>query len=118
MSDALLALVPDYGLTIVAGIVFLASLGLPLPSSVLVLTCGGLAATGDIALVPLVLVTLVAFVVGDQLMYIFGRFAGPGWLERLHSGKRLAPVLERSEGLYSRYGVLACLLYTSPSPRD
>ena len=110
MTDALLALVPDYGLTIVGSIVFLASLGLPLPSSVLVLTCGGLAATGDIALVPLVLVTLTAFIFGDQLMYTLGRFAGPGWVDRLRSGKRLAPVLERSERLHKKYGVLAVFM--------
>ena len=46
MTDTFLALIPDYGAYVVAAVVFLASLAVPLPASVLVLTAGSFVAAG------------------------------------------------------------------------
>ena len=48
MTDSVLALVPDYGIFLVFGVVLLACLAVPLPASVLVLTSGSFAAAGDL----------------------------------------------------------------------
>lgn len=110
LTDFLLALVPQYGLYIVSIVVFLAALGIPLPSSIVVLTSGGLAATGDLVLAQLLATTLLAYVVGDQIAYYLGRIAGPSWLEKLRSKKHIAPAVQRSETLYRKHGVMAILL--------
>ena len=50
MTDWFLALVPDYGLWLVALTTFLSCLALPVPSSMLMLAAGGFAAAGDLTL--------------------------------------------------------------------
>jgi membrane protein DedA with SNARE-associated domain len=69
-----------------------------------------LAATGDLVLIKLILVTLGAFILGDQTAYYIGKKAGPAWLDKLRKRKRLASVVTRSESIYEQYGVLAILL--------
>ncbi len=110
MTDWLLALLPDYGLYIITGIVFIAAMGIPLPSSVIALTSGGLAATGDFVLTRVLLVIFSAYVAGDQIAYTLGGLAKPEWLERFRSSKRLGALVRRSETLYDRHGLLAILL--------
>ena len=110
MTDYLLALVPDYGLYIVTGIVFIAAMGIPLPASVIALTSGGLAATGDFALSEVLLATLAAYVVGDQCAYTLGRLAKPQWLARFRASRRIGPLVQRSETFYEKNGLLAILL--------
>lgn len=110
MTDWLLALLPDYGLYIITGIVFIAAMGIPLPSSVIALTSGGLAATGDFVLTQVLLAIFSAYVAGDQIAYTLGGLAKPEWLERFRSSKRLGALVRRSETLYDRHGLLAILL--------
>lgn len=69
MADAILALVPDYGVFPIFGVVLLACLSVPLPASVLVLTSRSFAAVGDISLLTVFLIATVAYVLGDQLAY-------------------------------------------------
>ncbi len=110
MTDIVLSLVPQYGLYIVALTVLLATLGIPLPSSVVMVTSGGLAATGDLVLSNLLVVAFIAFVLGDQLAYFIGLKAGPEWLNRLRQKKRFASLVDKGEGLYEKFGVSAVLL--------
>jgi membrane protein DedA with SNARE-associated domain len=110
MTELLLSLVPQYGLFVVAITIFLAALGVPLPSSVIMLTCGGFAATGDLNLFQLLLTALGAYLIGDQLAYAIGSKAGPMWLESLKSKPRLNSLLKRSERLLNQYGKLAILI--------
>ncbi|RVU85900.1 DedA family protein [Leucothrix sargassi] len=110
MTDLLLAFATDYGLYVVASVVFLAALGIPLPASVIVLTSGGLSATGDILLIELFVWTLTAYVLGDQSTYQIGKMVGPNILDKLSGHKRLAPVVTKSERFYEKYGLLAILM--------
>ncbi|NBT33764.1 MAG: DedA family protein, partial [Rhodobacteraceae bacterium] len=50
MTDTLLALVPTYGVWLIFGSVLLSCFALPIPSSILVMTAGGFAASGDLVL--------------------------------------------------------------------
>ena len=50
MTDWLLALVPTYGLWLIAGTTFASCLALPIPASVIMLAAGGFAAAGDLVL--------------------------------------------------------------------
>jgi len=110
MTDILLAFATDYGLYVVSVVVFLAALGIPLPASILVLTSGGLAATGDVSLVELFVWTLAAYVLGDQTAYQLGKIAGPSIFKKLSSYRRLSSLVSKSEGFYEKYGLFAILL--------
>ena len=50
MIETILALVPTYGLLLVALGTFLSCLALPVPSSLIMLSAGGFAAAGDLVL--------------------------------------------------------------------
>lgn len=110
MTDIVLGLIPQYGLYIVFAVVLIACIGIPLPSSVLVLTSGGLAAAGDLEIWQVVLSTLAAFTLGDQLAFNAARYFGPNLLTRLRSSHRLAPLVHKSETMLNKHGTLAVLL--------
>lgn len=110
MTESLLAFATDYGLYVVSIVVFLAAIGIPLPSSILVLTSGGLAASGDLDVTELYLWTLIAYMLADQTAYQLGKVAGPHLLEKVSSHKRLALIEQKSEQIYLKYGVFAVLL--------
>lgn len=117
MTETVLALVPEYGLSLIFAVVALACLAVPLPASVLVLTSGGFAATGDLSLASVLLVAFSAYVIGDQSAFLIARIAGPGLIGRLKRSERVAPVIARSEEMLQRRGSMAVLLsHTILSP--
>ncbi|MEM9477811.1 MAG: DedA family protein [Pseudomonadota bacterium] len=117
MTETVLALVPDYGVFLVFGVVLLACLAVPLPASVLVLTSGSFAAAGDISLLTVFFAATVAYVLGDQLAYGLARKLGPSLLCFFERSERTAPVVEKSKALLQRRGALAVLIsHTILSP--
>jgi membrane protein DedA with SNARE-associated domain len=117
LTDTILALVPDYGLTLIFLVVSLACLAVPLPASMLVLTAGSFAASGDLPLGGVLVTAFAAFIIGDQIAYAIARVAGPRVLALLGRSPRMAPVIARSEGLLQERGTLAVLLsHTILSP--
>lgn len=85
MTDQILALVPTYGLPLLAVIIFLSCLALPVPSSLVMLTSGAIIGAGELPLVATFLTALVAAVAGDQAGYVIGRKGGAPLLDRLAS---------------------------------
>ena len=83
MSDALLSLVPIYGLWIIFGIVALESAGVPLPGETILVASALLSATtGKINIVVVVLAAAAGAVVGDGVGYVVGRRLGVPFLRR------------------------------------
>lgn len=78
MTDAALALLPEYGIPLLALIVGLGCLGVPVPSSLLLLAAGAFAGAGELPLAAAAAASLAAAVAGDNLGYALGRVAaGP-----------------------------------------
>ena len=86
MTETILALVPIYGLALIAIGTLLSCLALPIPSSLIMLSAGGFAAAGDLVLWQAGAAALGGAILGDQLGYQAGRLGG-----RLFSGRRLTP---------------------------
>ena len=76
MTDWLLALVPQYGLWLLAVTTLLSCLALPLPASILMLSAGGFAASDDLILWEVVGAALAGAIAGDQIGGTHRRFAG------------------------------------------
>ena len=110
MTDLFLALVPDYGLYIITSIVFIAAMGIPLPASIVALTSGGLAATGDFVLVEILIAIFAAYAAGDQLAYTLGNQVKREKLDHLRASQRVGPLVQRSESFYNKHGLLAIFL--------
>ena len=76
MTATLLALVPTYGLWLLAVCTFASCMAIPLPASILLLAAGGFVASGDLPLVGCVIASLAGALLGDQAGYHVGRFGG------------------------------------------
>ena len=110
MTEIILGLIPEYGLYIIFFTVLFACFGIPLPSSILVLTSGALAAAGDLIIWQVVLVATIAYWLGDQLAFAIARFTGPSLLTLLRKIQRIKPVLDRSETMLKQHGWVAIFL--------
>lgn len=117
MSAYVLALIPEYGLIIVFGVVAIACFGIPLPSSMLALAAGGFAATGDLVLWQVMGTIFSAFAVTSQIAFHTARSVGPNLLSKMKSYKKFEGLLVKSEALLEKRGGVAVLMsHTIMSP--
>lgn len=107
--DWALAAVPTYGPWLLAVVTFLSCLALPVPASLLMLTAGGFAAAGDLALWQLAGGAVAGAVAGDQTGYWIARKGGAGLLDRMASGTR-AKLLHRATAFIAARGSIAVFL--------
>ena len=96
MIETILALVPTYGLLVVALGTFLSCLALPVPSSLIMLSAGGFAAAGDLVLWQVAVTALIGAVSGDQMGYLIGRHAARYLTHKRPSPQRAA-LIARAE---------------------
>ena len=106
MTDWLLALVPTYGLWLLASVTFLACLALPVPCSILMLTAGGFVATDDLVLWQVIVAALSGAVLGDQIGYRIGLIGGHGFLSRLAIHPTRGKLISRATDLMNTRGAL------------
>jgi membrane protein DedA with SNARE-associated domain len=110
MTDALLALVPTYGIWLILLALPLSCLALPVPSSILVMTAGGFAAAGDLTLWQVQAAAFAGFVAGDQVTYGIARAGGAPLVARMKARPKLGPLFARAEAMLNRRGTLAVFL--------
>jgi membrane protein DedA with SNARE-associated domain len=113
-SEDFISAVLVYGYPALALALFLGALGVPLPSGLLMVVAGSLAAQGSMTWLQVVAVALVASVAGDLAGYGVGRALGGEFLER--RGRWIGLTRERRarvERLFTRWGALSVLLSRS-----
>lgn len=110
MTDYVLALIPQYGLLVVFLVITVACLGIPLPSSMIAIASGGFAATGDLTLWHVVVVTFMSFIFGDQLAFAIARYGGPKLITKAKGHKWLASLIGKGENLLEKRGNSAIIL--------
>jgi membrane protein DedA with SNARE-associated domain len=110
MTETLLALVPTYGLYIVALATALSCMALPIPSSLIMLTAGAFVAAGDLNGAATFTTALAGAILGDQAGFTLGQ-RGSLWLDRArqNAGKS-ARLIARAEGLAARWGGMGVFL--------
>jgi membrane-associated protein len=106
VSDYVLSTLGVYGLPVLFGTLFIGSIGLPLPSSLLLLVAGSFVEQGDMSLWPVLTLSAAGAILGDNVGYALGRWGGRrvrGRISRLVGGKeRLKTTeewLKRREGM-------------------
>lgn len=110
MTETLLALVPTYGVYVLAVLIGLSCFGVPFPTAMLVLAAGGLAASADLVLWQVVMAVFLGFIAGDQGVYAVARYKGPDILEKMRHNPRSAATTARAEALVRRRGATAVFL--------
>ena len=104
LTNLLLALVPTYGLWLLASVTFLACLALPVPCSILMLTTGGFVASGDLVLWQVLLAALAGAVLGDQIGDRIGLYGGAEFLNRLSAHPARGKLITRAVDPMDRRG--------------
>jgi len=109
MTDLLLELVTAYGLIILAGTIFLAALGVPVPGTVLLVLSGAFAAGGDLDPVLVVLTGFGAAIAGDFTGYFIG-FSGGDWLQEKLGHSLLGKQVKKAEAFMAKWGGVGVFL--------
>ncbi len=104
MTETLMALVPQFGLWLIAAVTFLSCLAVPVPSSLLMVAGGAFAAAGDLSLAATGAAAYAGAVIGDQTGFAIGR-RGQGVLARIeHTSPRRRALLRRARHFSRRWG--------------
>ena len=111
MNAQLLDLLLTYGIVVLAPILAASALGLPIPSSLLLLAGGAFAGSGQLAFLPLVIVGIIATSAGDSAGYWLGRRGGAAVLTRFGPRIGIKPTaLAQADAFLGRWGGVAILL--------
>ncbi len=108
--DALFIIVANYGSAALFAVTFLSCLAVPVPASLMMLTGGAFAASGDLVLANACLAAYAGAVAGDQTGYLIGRSCvGP--LERwAAAGRNRAFLLARARASIDEWGGIGVFL--------
>lgn len=105
MPDSVLDLLLNYGPVALGLVFFFGALGLPIPSTALILAAGALARIGLVNAPLAALLAVVAAVLGDAASYLLVRLGFAPILGRLEG----SPSWHRAERAFERWGKLAIL---------
>lgn len=110
MTDWLLALVPVWGLWLVATTTFLSCLAVPAPASLVMLAGGGFAASGDLVFWQVASAAWLGAVAGDHSGFLVGRGVGAPLLARIGRGPKRAAAIARARAFLHERGTVAVFL--------
>ena len=110
MSAELLEFFTVYGLSAVVVILAMGQFGVPLPTSILLMTVGALLVEGDISAAEAFFWSLGGAVAGDQLGFAVGRFGGQGVRNYVANKPRLEAQLAKAEAYSARWGAMGVFL--------
>jgi membrane-associated protein len=111
IATALIAWLAVYTYPVAALTVLVGSIGVPLPSAMVVLAAGSISSEGDPDFWLLFGIILIAAVVGDVTSYSLGRWASHLVVDRVGSKIGLTPErIEAAERRFDRWGGLAVLV--------
>lgn len=104
LSDQLLSAFVSYGLPVLFGVVVAASVGAPLPASLLLITAGAFSQSGDLNYAWVVVAAVLGAVLGDNVGYGIGRWGGRHMATRLSRWFGGPQRLAQAEAAAARYG--------------
>jgi membrane protein DedA with SNARE-associated domain len=110
VSAELLEFFTVYGLSAVVVILAMGQFGVPLPTSILLMTVGALLVEGDISATEAFFWSLGGAVAGDQLGFAVGRFGGQGVRNYVANKPRLEAQLAKAEAYSAQWGAMGVFL--------
>ncbi|HSP24915.1 MAG TPA: DedA family protein [Saliniramus sp.] len=110
MTEALMLFVSDYGALALFVILAINCLGVPFPTSLIMLAAGSLVEQGEMALLPVLAGSIAGAVVGDQLGYLVGRLGGDRAARPLASRLKAEAAIARAEAFMQKWGGMGVFL--------
>ena len=104
MTDQLLALLPLYGTPALFGILVVSCAGFPGPASLLLLIVGSLVSQGEMILWQVLVLGSAGAIIGDQIGFFAGRYAGRVLVTRLTKRLGVHAGIKRAEAFTMRWG--------------
>jgi membrane protein DedA with SNARE-associated domain len=103
--------IDDYGYFALAGMVFLANLCIPVPGDATLIVAAIYTSSGELGLLPVVVIAWAAAVLGESAAFAIGRYGGRPLAIRL--GRRFGvthDLLDRVEEFYARRGTATVIV--------
>jgi membrane-associated protein len=120
MTDQLLAALALYGLPVLFVVIVIASMGLPLPISLLLVAAGSFVEQGEMSLAPVIVVASSAAILGDNIGYFLARKGGRRFILMLSHGVGGEARIKQAENFSKRWGAAGIFfsrwLITAPAP--
>jgi len=104
LQEALLNAVATYGVVAIFVSVFISSIGLPLPSSFLLIVAGSFVASGDLQFWPVVIAAVTAAILGDHAGYMIGWLGGPKIAAKISQRFNAVMLLKKAETASHKWG--------------
>ncbi len=104
MRDLVLAALSQYGSPVLFAVVVIASAGVPLPITLLLIVTGSLVSQGVMDVRVAIAVAGIGSVVGDQIGYAIGRWGGPSLVARFSRLLGGTKKVEAAEARARRWG--------------
>lgn len=111
MNEQLLQLLLTYGPAVLVPVVAVASIGIPLPTTIVLLGAGAFAGAGELPLTALIISAIAGAVLGDIIGYWIGRRGGASALARWGGRLKVTPsTIESVERRFFRWANLSIVL--------
>lgn len=104
MTDQLLSLLSLYGLPVLFLVLVVASVGVPLPVTLLLVAAGSFVEQGELNLWQVCLLASAGAIIGDQIGYFVGRSGGRGLIKRATGRFGGGQSVARAEEFTRRWG--------------
>jgi membrane protein DedA with SNARE-associated domain len=104
LQTVLLEALTTYGLVVLFISVFIASVGVPLPTSFLLIVAGSFVEQGDLEFIPVIVIASIAAILGDHFGYGLGRFGGRDMSVRLSKKLKAENLLTSAENVSQKWG--------------
>ncbi|HDZ74840.1 MAG TPA: DedA family protein [Aurantimonas coralicida] len=104
MTEIAFGLVSTYGTVLILLATYLSCLGLPVPTSFVMLAGGAFVASGDLVATNVLTAALAGSLLGDQTGYHLGRIGGEALTARLEREPHRALVFARARRIVDRWG--------------
>ena len=104
IADQLLAGLLVYGLPLLFGVILIASIGVPLPVTLMLVAAGSFAKQGEMKLAYVIAAASTAAILGDQIGYGLSRWGGRRLIDRITNRIGGATKIKKAEALSKRWG--------------
>ena len=110
ITDQLLGALSQYGLPVLFGVIVIATVGIPLPISMMLVAAGSFVELGEMKLWQVIVVASAGAVIGDQIGYALGRWGGHRVVERFRRRGNGSNKIAQAQAFAKRWGATGIFL--------
>jgi membrane-associated protein len=104
IADQLLAALLVYGVPVLFAVILIASIGLPLPVTLMLVAAGSFAKQGEMKLSYVIIAASGAAIIGDHIGYLLSRWGGRRLVNRITRRVGGVEKIQKAETLSKRWG--------------